>query len=87
MATIHHRSRCPECRAVLLHLEGDPTVPYEDIDPLEGGPSTLVEHTGERCRFQRFLSPPDPALWAPGTRRENRPAKPRYERWLRTDIE
>lgn len=50
MATIHHRSRYAECGAELVHLAGDPSVPYEEIYPAEGGPRTLREHTDERCR-------------------------------------
>ena len=43
--------------AELVFLLGDPSVPYEDIDPLEGGPRTLVEHGELRCDFHQFLTP------------------------------
>lgn len=86
MATIHHRSRCEQCRAELLHLVGDPTVPYEDIDPIEGGPPALIEHTTERCQFHQFLSPPggDGLLTAQAAAR-SRPL--RFERWVRRDVD
>lgn len=86
MATIHHRSHCSGCAAELVHLAGDPSVPYEDIEPLEGGPRTLREHTKERCDFHRFLSPPDPSLYRPDVPPEARPPKPWFERWVREDL-
>lgn len=86
MTVVHHRSRCSECAAELVHLAGDPSVPYEEIDPVEGGPRTPREHTEQRCRFYQFLSPPNPALFRPEVPPEDRPRKPRFERWVREDL-
>ncbi|GAA5154478.1 hypothetical protein GCM10023321_26350 [Pseudonocardia eucalypti] len=89
MATIDHRSQCGECQAQLVHLVGDPSVPYEDIEPLEGGPPTLVEHTEERCQFHQFLTPdprnhvlPGNAAWLT-KRATDQPRKLRFRRWVR----
>jgi hypothetical protein len=42
---------------VLAHLAGDPAVGYEDIEPIDCSPRTLVEHTAQRCQFHQFLTP------------------------------
>jgi len=74
-----------------VHLAGDPSVPYEDIDPIEGGPRVLVEHTRQRCDFHQFLTPdpanhtlPGNASWLDKTP-VDRPRRPRFQRWVRTD--
>lgn len=79
----HSRSRCVLCHAELVFLVGDPRVPYEEIDPLEGGPRTLVEHDASRCGFHRFfhLADPEPLPGEHGSARKIR----RRERWIRTD--
>lgn len=91
MAAIDHQSRCSECAAHLVHLAGDPSVPYEDIDPIEGGPPVLMEHTEERCQFHQFLTPDSRNHTLPGNASWidksliSQPRKPRYQRWVRTD--
>jgi hypothetical protein len=40
-----------------VFLVGDASVPYEDIEPLDGGPRMLVEHSDQRCGFHQFLTP------------------------------
>jgi hypothetical protein len=60
-------------------------VPYEEIDPLEGGPRTLVEHSDERCRFHQFLTPDVPSPNVPGQEPRNRMARFRSQRWVRED--
>jgi len=89
--TEHHQSQCPDCDAHLVHLAGDPSVPYEDIDPSDGGPRVLVEHTAQRCQFHQFLTPdprnhvlPGNANWLDNTL-VDQPRKPRFRRWERTD--
>jgi hypothetical protein len=89
----HHRSRCPDCGAELVHLVGDPSVPYEDIDPIEGGPRVHVEHTDERCRFHRFLTPEPGRHVLPGNANWldksliSKSRGPVYQRWVRTDVD
>lgn len=90
-AQVHSRSDCALCNAELVFLAGDPTVGYEDILPLEGGPSTLVEHTSQRCDFHRFLTPdstrhvlPGNADWADQSLINSQP-RLRAQRWVRTD--
>lgn len=92
MASVeHHRSICPDCRARLVHLAGDPSVSYEDIDPIEGGPRVHVEHTDERCRFHQFLTPQPGRHVLPGNTNWldksliSEPRGPVHERWIRTD--
>ena len=87
----HHRSRCPNCAAELVHLAGDPSVPYEDVDPIEGGPRVHVEHTERRCQLHQFLTPdprnhvlPGNAKWL-GNDLVDQPRKPRFQRWVRTE--
>lgn len=94
MASIeHHRSVCADCDAALVFLAGDPSVPYEDIDPIDGGPRTYVEHTDERCQFHQFLTPDPRNHVLPGNadwvtqRPVNQPTKPRFGRWVRVDDE
>lgn len=68
---------------------GDPSVSYEDVDPSDGGPRTLLEHTEQRCRFHRFLTPGPGSHTLPGNanwldkKPTNNPAGPR---WMRSDI-
>lgn len=87
----HSRSRCVLCDAELVFLVGDPTVGYEDIHPIEGGPRTLVEHTDERCRFHQFLTPSAEHHTLPGNASWldkvpiNPPRRQRFGRWVRTD--
>jgi hypothetical protein len=85
---VARRSRCSVCEAELVHLAGDPSVGYEDIDPLEGGPRTLVEHDRKRCDLHVFLTPapgrhtlPGNADWATG----NPLPTGRIRRWQRDD--
>lgn len=91
MATIQHRARCEQCRAELVHLTGDPAVPYEDIVPSDGGPRTLIEHTDERCQFHQFLTPDPRNHVLPGNadwvtlRPVDQPRKPRFRRSVRED--
>jgi hypothetical protein len=91
-ARVHGRSDCAECGAALVFLAGDPSVGYEDIEPVEGGARTLVEHTTQRCEFHRFLTPelgrhvlPGNADWLTGTPIGPSQAKLRYQRWIRED--
>lgn len=81
----HHRDVCAACRAKLVYLSGDPAVPYEQIDPSDGGVRTLVEHTTERCTFHQFLTSDYEPFTIPG--REPRPTRARYQAWRRTDVE
>jgi hypothetical protein len=85
----HHRSRCPHCDAELVYLAGDPTVAYEDIDPLEGGTATLVEHTDQRCKFHQFLTPTPGRHTLPGNANwldKSLINTPAGARWIRSDI-
>lgn len=90
-AVEHHRSRCTACDAELVYLAGDPSVPYEDIDPIDGGPRVHVEHTDERCRFHQFLTPAPGAHVLPGNanwldkKLVSGPRGPVGRRWERTD--
>ncbi len=90
-ATEHHRSRCAACGADLVHLAGDPSVPYEDVDPVEGGPRVHVEHSEQRCEFHQFLTPDPRNHVLPGNAEWSskalvaQPRKPRFRRWERTD--
>ncbi len=65
---------------------------YEEIDPIEGGTHTLVEHTTQRCEFHRFLTPepgrhvlPGNADWLTGEPVEPGQSRLRYRRWVRED--
>jgi hypothetical protein len=87
----HHRSRCAGCEAELVYLIGDPSVPYEDVEPIDGGPMVHIEHTEQRCRFHQFLTPcpgkhvlPGNANWLDKSL-VDQPGSLRYGRWVRTD--
>jgi hypothetical protein len=84
----HRRSRCSLCDAELVYLAGDPTVPFEDIDPIDGGPRTLVEHSDQRCKFHQFLTPTPGQHALPGNANwldKSLIDSPRRPRWIRTD--
>jgi len=51
---VRDRGKCRLCDDQLVYLAGDPSAPYEEIDP--SGPRTLVEHTDQRCQFHQFLT-------------------------------
>ena len=73
-----------------MFLAGDPTVPYEEIDPSDGGPRTLDEHTDQRCKFHQFLTPAPGRHTLPGDANwlDRSPVTGSAgPRWIRTDLD
>ncbi|WP_028927950.1 hypothetical protein [Pseudonocardia acaciae] len=86
---VHHRANCRLCDGQLVFLVGDPSVPYEEIEPSDGGPDTLVEHTEQRCEFHRFLTPAPGRHVLPGDANwidRSHVAGSSGPRWTRTDL-